>query len=180
MTWTPASAPTWPRRAKRFWHGYYSGKAVDHLTGGVIPIVESVTLRETPSSRSTTTSSARCSVPRRTAIGDKRLSIVSTIGCSSRSGHRGALPRAQGVPRQLRSRARSPPLSSQVSGPLRAHRRPSRADAPAHGPENIAYGERAVALFTGAQGTPPSRRPRGVPPGQTQLDIEHATAPTNS
>jgi hypothetical protein len=24
-----------PRGAKRFWHGYYSGKAIDHFTGGV-------------------------------------------------------------------------------------------------------------------------------------------------
>jgi hypothetical protein len=34
------------RGAKRFWHGYYSGKAVDHFTGGVIPIVESASRQE--------------------------------------------------------------------------------------------------------------------------------------
>jgi len=27
-------------RTSRFWHGYYSGKAVDHYTGGVIPSVD--------------------------------------------------------------------------------------------------------------------------------------------
>jgi hypothetical protein len=35
-----------PRGAKRFWHGYYSGKAVDHYTGGTIPIVESASRQE--------------------------------------------------------------------------------------------------------------------------------------
>jgi hypothetical protein len=35
-----------PRGAKRFWHGYYSGKAVDHYTGGVMPIVESASRQE--------------------------------------------------------------------------------------------------------------------------------------
>jgi hypothetical protein len=35
-----------PRVAKRFWHGYYSGKAVDHFTGGVIPIVDSASRQE--------------------------------------------------------------------------------------------------------------------------------------
>lgn len=33
-----------------------------------------------------------------------------------------------------------------------------------------AYGEKAERLGLG-QRTPPSRRPRGAPPGQTQLDI---------
>lgn len=35
----------------------------------------------------------------------------------------------------------------------------------------IPYGERAAELFGSAQRTPPSRRPRGAPPGQTRLDI---------
>jgi hypothetical protein len=30
----------------RFWHGYYSGKAVDHLTGGAIPCVEAANRQE--------------------------------------------------------------------------------------------------------------------------------------
>ena len=30
----------------RFWHGYYSGKLVDHLTGGVIPSVDSASKQE--------------------------------------------------------------------------------------------------------------------------------------
>jgi hypothetical protein len=35
----------------------------------------------------------------------------------------------------------------------------------------ILYGPKAIRLFAGTQATPPSRRPRGAPPGQTQLDI---------
>jgi hypothetical protein len=34
------------RGAKRFWHGYYSCKAIDHFTGGVIPLVESASRQE--------------------------------------------------------------------------------------------------------------------------------------
>jgi hypothetical protein len=34
------------RGAKRFWHGYYAGKAVDHFTGGVIPSVENASTQE--------------------------------------------------------------------------------------------------------------------------------------
>lgn len=32
--------------SKRMWHGYYSGKLVDHLTGGVIPSVDSASKQE--------------------------------------------------------------------------------------------------------------------------------------
>jgi hypothetical protein len=31
---------------RRFWHGYYSGKAVDHFTGGVIPSVDAANKQE--------------------------------------------------------------------------------------------------------------------------------------
>jgi hypothetical protein len=33
-------------RSKKFWHGYYSGKIVDHFTGGVIPSVDSASMNE--------------------------------------------------------------------------------------------------------------------------------------
>ena len=33
-------------RTSRFWHGYYSGKAVDHYTGGVIPSVDPANKQE--------------------------------------------------------------------------------------------------------------------------------------
>lgn len=39
-------AYTGPRGCRRFWHGYYSGKAVDHFTGGVIPSVDSASRQE--------------------------------------------------------------------------------------------------------------------------------------
>jgi hypothetical protein len=39
-------AYTGERGAKRFWHGYYAGKAIDHFTGGVIPSVESASIQE--------------------------------------------------------------------------------------------------------------------------------------
>ncbi len=32
--------------SKKFWHGYYSGKVVDHFTGGVIPSVDSASVQE--------------------------------------------------------------------------------------------------------------------------------------
>jgi hypothetical protein len=32
--------------ARRFWHGFYSGKSVDHYTGGVIPSVDSASINE--------------------------------------------------------------------------------------------------------------------------------------
>lgn len=35
-----------PRGSKRFWHGYYGGKAVCHFTGGVIPSVDSASTQE--------------------------------------------------------------------------------------------------------------------------------------
>lgn len=34
------------RGARRFWHGYYAGKAVDHFTGGVIPSVDNASTQE--------------------------------------------------------------------------------------------------------------------------------------
>ncbi len=34
------------RGARRFWHGYYAGKAVDHFTGGAIPCVENASKQE--------------------------------------------------------------------------------------------------------------------------------------
>lgn len=35
-----------PRGRRKFWHGYYGGKAVDHFTGGVIPSVDSASTNE--------------------------------------------------------------------------------------------------------------------------------------
>jgi hypothetical protein len=56
-----------PHGAKRFWHGYYSGKAVCHFTGGVIPSSRAPASRSTTSSTATSTS---CATGRRRA-GDR-------------------------------------------------------------------------------------------------------------
>jgi len=67
-----------PRGAKRFWHGYYSGKAVDHFTGGAIPIVESASRNEHQIFEQHY--DLVCQLlgePPETAIGDKGLSIES-------------------------------------------------------------------------------------------------------
>jgi hypothetical protein len=39
-------AYTGPRKASRFWVGYYGGKAIDHFTGGVIPSVDDARRQE--------------------------------------------------------------------------------------------------------------------------------------
>jgi hypothetical protein len=312
-----------PRGAKRFWHGYYSGKAVDHFTGGVIPIVESASLREhTIFEKHYDLVCDLAGAAPQTAIGDKGLSIASAFKKCTTNGTAPVFPwRAgggdykrhdhdthdrHGVPRCKhcggptdfvrfsagdRSRApedRHPRLWARCMAvatpeceqeqtiaceenwrlliPLwrteelyhelkeshstyEAHHdywrdrykvaaddigiRPKVRDIDFHrlranvacliewlricvrqgwlgdAPRNRrgterkfkdraeriavrfaemrhrmglmgAYGEKAVRLFPQAQVTPPSRRPRGEPPGQTQLDIEHATAPTNS
>jgi hypothetical protein len=35
-----------PRGRRKFWHGYYGGKAIDHFTGGLIPSVDSASTNE--------------------------------------------------------------------------------------------------------------------------------------
>jgi hypothetical protein len=65
-------------RLRRFWHGYYSGKAVCHFTGGAIPSVDSASTVEChlfPGLYDRVTAMAG----RRpdTAIGDKGLSVSS-------------------------------------------------------------------------------------------------------
>jgi hypothetical protein len=39
-------AYTGPRGCRRFWHGFYGGKAICHWTGGVIPSVDSASIQE--------------------------------------------------------------------------------------------------------------------------------------
>jgi hypothetical protein len=39
-------AYTTGNRVRRFWHGYFSGKAIDHFTGGVIPSVDAANKQE--------------------------------------------------------------------------------------------------------------------------------------
>ena len=65
-------------RLRRFWHGFYSGKAVCHYTGGAIPSVDSASKQEYDLfphlyDRVKTLAGARPE----TAIGDKGLSVSS-------------------------------------------------------------------------------------------------------
>jgi hypothetical protein len=69
-----------PRGANRFWHGYYSGKAICHFTGGVIPIVESASVQEHHIfERHFDLVCELVGEAPETAIGDKGLSIESAF-----------------------------------------------------------------------------------------------------
>jgi hypothetical protein len=63
---------------KRFWHGYYSGKVIDHYTSGVIPSVDSASTMECHLFP-ILYDRAKAMAGRRpeTAIGDKGLSVSS-------------------------------------------------------------------------------------------------------
>jgi hypothetical protein len=83
-------AYTSPRGRKRVWHGYYAGKAVDHLTGAVIPSVDSASINEShlfPPLFDRVTEMAG-SVPE-TVIADRGLSIES---CFEHATKHGAAP----------------------------------------------------------------------------------------
>jgi hypothetical protein len=72
---------------KRFWHGYYSGKGVDHFTGGVIPSVDSASTTEakifpTLFDRVAEKTGA---VPE-TAIADRGMSLAECFEHVTRSG----------------------------------------------------------------------------------------------
>jgi len=69
-----------PRGAKRFWHGYYSAKAVDHFTGGVVPIVDSASRQEYDlfEDHYDLVSDLLGEAPE-TAIGDKGFSVASVF-----------------------------------------------------------------------------------------------------
>ena len=74
-------------KTKRFWHGYYGGKAVDHFTGGVVPSVDSASRQEChlfPELYDLVTKMVG-KAPE-TAIGDKGLSIASCFEHATRNG----------------------------------------------------------------------------------------------
>ncbi len=65
-------------RLRRFWHGYYSGKAICHFTGGAIPSVDSASTVEChlfPALYDRT--KAMAGARPETAIGDKGISVSS-------------------------------------------------------------------------------------------------------
>jgi hypothetical protein len=72
---------------RRFWHGYYAGKGVDHFTGGVIPSVDNASVNEAkifPTLFDRVTESA--GVVPETAIADRGLSLAECFEHVTRSG----------------------------------------------------------------------------------------------
>lgn len=64
-------------RVRRFWHGYYSGKAIDHFTGGAIPSVDSASTVECHLFPALYDRAAAMAGHRpETAIGDKGISVA--------------------------------------------------------------------------------------------------------
>jgi hypothetical protein len=74
-------------RTRRFWHGYYSGKAVCHLTGGAIPTVSSASTQEYDlfPALYDTACALSGSAPE-TAIGDKGFSIAKCFEHATKNG----------------------------------------------------------------------------------------------
>ncbi len=80
-------AYTGERGAKRFWHGYYSGKAIDHFTGGVVPSVDSASEQEYylfPGLYDRVAKMAGTAP--QTAIGDKGFSVASCFEHATSNG----------------------------------------------------------------------------------------------
>jgi hypothetical protein len=76
-----------PRGRKRFWHGYYGGKAIDHFTGGVIPSVDSASTNEShlfPLLFDRV--KAMAGDAPETAIADRGMSIASCFEHATRNG----------------------------------------------------------------------------------------------
>ncbi len=74
-------------RVKRFWHGYYSGKAVDHYTSGVIPCVDAANRQEYdlfPDFYDQVCDMAGAAP--QTAIGDRGLSVESCFKHATTNG----------------------------------------------------------------------------------------------
>jgi hypothetical protein len=76
-----------PRKSSRFWHGYYSGKAICHFTGGVIPSVDNASIQESKlfPDLFDRTSEMVGKAPE-TAIGDRGLSISACFEHVTRAG----------------------------------------------------------------------------------------------
>jgi hypothetical protein len=75
------------RGAKRFWHGYYAGKAVCHFTGGAIPSVDNASIMEChlfPALYDRVREMAG-EAPQ-SAIGDKGFSITSCFEHATKNG----------------------------------------------------------------------------------------------
>jgi hypothetical protein len=75
------------RRARKFWHGYYGGKAVDHFTGGVIPSVDNASTNECHLFPALFDRAAEMagSAPE-TVIADRGMSIASCFEHATKAG----------------------------------------------------------------------------------------------
>jgi hypothetical protein len=80
-------AYTGPRGCRRFWVGYYAGKAIDHFTGGVIPSVDSASINEHKLFIGLFDRTAELAggAPE-TAIADRGMSIASCFEYATRAG----------------------------------------------------------------------------------------------
>jgi hypothetical protein len=86
-----------PRGSRRFWHGYYSGKAVDHFTGGVIPTVDAANKQEYhlfPAFYDRVTTMAGAAPE--TVIGDKGFSVASCFQHATENGSAPVFPWRKG------------------------------------------------------------------------------------
>jgi hypothetical protein len=82
-----------PRKSTKFWHGYYSSKAIDHFTGGVIPLVDSASRVEHhlfPELYDLVKDMV--GAPPDTVIGDKGFSIKSCFEHATSSGSTPVFP----------------------------------------------------------------------------------------
>lgn len=81
-------------RVRRFWHGYYSAKMVCHLTGGVVPLVESASTQECDLFPALLTRVCEMmgGAPE-TVIGDKGFSVEKCFAHATRNGVAPVFPR---------------------------------------------------------------------------------------
>jgi hypothetical protein len=81
-------------RVRRFWHGYYNAKAIDGLTGGVVPLVESASTQEYDLFPALMERVCRMAdkTPE-TVIGDKGFSVEKCFEYATRNGIAPVFPR---------------------------------------------------------------------------------------
>jgi hypothetical protein len=97
------------RGAKRFWHGYYSSKAIDHFTGGVIPGVDNASVQECNLFAPLYDRVCEMSgATPETVIGDKGFSISS---CFEHATKNGTAPIFPWRPRAIREGRRQDQLA---------------------------------------------------------------------
>ncbi|HWY19510.1 MAG TPA: transposase [Solirubrobacteraceae bacterium] len=74
-------------KTKRFWFGYYSGKMVDHYTGGVIPLVVSASVNESKMfPKLFDRAKSMIGAAPQTVIGDKGFSVSECFEHATKNG----------------------------------------------------------------------------------------------